>query len=160
MIVQLILASRTGTRELEDEVSYCWCCSPCDHRSKWTMDNDMVVKEILNYGSRQRSTHCREVLLDTKQTLLSSLEPLNVIKSHKAKYKNIQLKNIHIFNGNDSVGCTFNIKWKGRVRWNNDLIWLGKQVSTGYGSESQSCKIGSIYLIKLEFDTGLRIRLI
>ena len=72
----------------------------------------------------------------------------------------MQLKNIHIFNGNDSVGCTFNIKWKGRVRWNNDLIWLGKQVSPGYGSESQSCKIGSIYLIKLEFDTGLRICLI
>ena len=46
MIVQLILASRTGTRELEDEVSCCFRCLSCDHhRSKWTwvVDNFLPI---------------------------------------------------------------------------------------------------------------------
>ena len=32
------------------------CCLPCNHCSNWIW----VVKEILAYGNRLRSTHCRE----------------------------------------------------------------------------------------------------
>ena len=34
----------------------CCRCLPCDHCSNWTW----VVEEILAYGDRLRSTHCRE----------------------------------------------------------------------------------------------------
>ena len=34
----------------------CCCCLPCNHFSNWTW----VVGEILAYGNRLRSTHCRE----------------------------------------------------------------------------------------------------
>ena len=34
----------------------CCCCLPCNHCSNWTW----VVEEILAFGTRLRSTHCRE----------------------------------------------------------------------------------------------------
>ena len=34
----------------------CWCL-PCNHCSNWTW----VVEEILAFGTRLRSTHCREI---------------------------------------------------------------------------------------------------
>ena len=34
----------------------CRCCLPCNHCSNWTW----VVKEILAFGTRLRSTHCKE----------------------------------------------------------------------------------------------------
>ena len=37
-------------------VTMCCCCLPCKHCSNWTW----VVEEILAYGNRLRSTHCRE----------------------------------------------------------------------------------------------------
>ena len=38
------------------EMSSCCCCLPCNHCSNWTW----VVEEILAFGARLRSTHCRE----------------------------------------------------------------------------------------------------
>ena len=34
----------------------CCCCLPCNHCSNWTW----FVKEILAFGTRLRSTHCKE----------------------------------------------------------------------------------------------------
>ena len=35
----------------------CCCCLPCNHCSNWTQ----VVKEILTFGTRLRSTHCKKL---------------------------------------------------------------------------------------------------
>ena len=37
-------------------IQMCCCCSPCNLCSNWTR----VVEEILAFGTRLRSTHCRE----------------------------------------------------------------------------------------------------
>ena len=47
------------TVEAEEEEKWpdrCCCCLPCNHCSNWTW----VVLEILAFGTRLRSTHCRE----------------------------------------------------------------------------------------------------
>ena len=41
---------------LRNGLSICCCCLPCNHCSNWTW----VVEEILAFGTRLLSTHCRE----------------------------------------------------------------------------------------------------
>ena len=47
-----------------------WCCIPCGHCSNWTW----VVGDILAFGTRLRSTHCRELvpLFETVDNLNST----------------------------------------------------------------------------------------
>ena len=58
----------------------CCCCLPCNHCSNWTW----VVEEILAFGTRLRSTHCREFnyLKDplTSHRFLQAVTPIIICK--------------------------------------------------------------------------------
>ena len=46
--------------------SHWCCCLPCNHRTK----SIWVLEEMLTFGNRLRSTHCRELLKDNNKKLL------------------------------------------------------------------------------------------
>ena len=58
----------------------CCCCLPCNYCSNWTW----VVEEILAFfGTRLRSTHCRNSIIWNYADPLTSLELLNYFYNRK-----------------------------------------------------------------------------